>query len=151
LLNNSKAQGIPMEFVNLLFTVFLIFFAIFFIILPAMEEYYIVADFSMKHLEYDVLSARILNAPECLAYSDSLGRAHAGTIDIGKYTEKQIKDCLKDQFYIVHYDANGVASVLGKDKIDDDGNSKLINNTFLVRYTKDSGQTFETGFLEVAM
>ena len=146
---NKSAQGAPVKLVSLLGTVFLLFFSIFVIILPTMEEYYVMTKFSIEHLESDILSSRIVDAPECLAYEDGLGRVHPGVIDISKFTEDQIKKCLdlKDGVYVRFEDITGqpIKNSIGK------RHDNYINNTFLVRYTEDSGTTFKTGVMEVAL
>jgi hypothetical protein len=136
-----KAQGSPIKLISMVGTVFLIFFSIFLIVVPLVGDYYVRTDFSIRHLEYDVISSRITGAPECLAFEDDLGKVHTGVIDLRLFNTQRIKECSATKISLDFND--------GQKSIDVDwGEREIISRKVLVRYTED-GINFDTGVLEV--
>jgi hypothetical protein len=158
----TTAQGSPIKLVSMLGTVFNLFFAIFFIIMPMLSNYFIVTDFSVSNLKYDIISSRIINAPECLSYEDDLGNVHAGTIDVSKLTEDVIQKCISLRAYkIVFYDDISNPHITETTNFDEfnklitefhgeNWQDKMMSRKFLVNYFDDN-DNIKTGILEVIL
>src|SRR3989344_8450163 len=72
--------------------------------------------FYTQNLEYKLLSARILNSANCLAWEQPISSktiVRAGIIDGQKFNPERIKQCINsDNFYIVALDTDG--ALLGR-------------------------------------
>ena len=155
----KRAFGSYEKIVSIFITVGLLFMSVFMIILPAMSNYYVQTDFSIHSLTHDVLSSRIINAPECLAHEDN-GIVHAGLINIDSdhFTSSRIRKCIADDFQITIYGINTDMTLAQLETIGDYGEDNAdefmkdaITQKFLVRYCEQDCTMIQHGILEVSL
>jgi hypothetical protein len=146
-MRSKRGQGPFLKVASVMFTVGMLIFSVFMIIEPVMSNSYVTTDFAIDHLEYDVLSTRLVNAPECLAYD--AGQVHTGLLDLDKFDSDRIDACLENVFEIKLSDDAGI--VLKDISSDTEISSDAITSKFLVRYCKGECAVIQSGILEVSL
>jgi len=108
-------------------------------------------EFKTQDLDHSLLSARLLNSPDCLAWTESYTKAgqtqyivHSGIIDMQKFDKSRISNCIKGKnFDLKLYELGASES---KQKASGDVKDALMD-TFLVR-VYDSGK-FSTQLITI--
>jgi len=108
--------------------------------------------FKTQDLAHDLIASRLLNSPDCLAWTESYSKGgqtnyivHLGIIDVGKFDTSRVSQCISDKnFDVKIYD---IVSNRLKYSISTGDTLDAPVDTFLVRLY-DAGQ-FSTGLITI--
>jgi hypothetical protein len=91
-INKRGAEKNEMAMFSLIGTVFLLMFALFWTVAPMLDNYYILTDFKIQDLRYDVRVMTVINSADCLAFEDAFGGVHPATLDLNKLSGDNEED-----------------------------------------------------------
>jgi hypothetical protein len=150
---NKKAQ---VEMLYQIAPLVLLLAVVFLVILPFIQGYSVNTEISSEQLTYDVRSARMFNARECLAYEENT-QVHPAIIDINKLTQTRVETCLEDDYgtkdyYLLFDILNENTGKFEKHtymeeakylEIKNKEDSDYIDSVFLVKYVDADDPTIE--------
>lgn len=93
---NKRAYDWPQTILYVFFSMVVLAWGIFIVIGFSEKADVAVTRLETEGIDYNILAARLLDSPTCLALEDSYGQARLGIIYLNKFDATQVKNCIKD-------------------------------------------------------